>query len=177
MQKRGWHTRGYLPHFDADRFQFITIHLADSLPQTLLKKFERECKHGQLGHFYDREFQIKIEAYLDNGIGDCYLARPEIAEIFVRSLRMFHGVRYDLRSWVIMPNHGHILFKPLAGFTLSSIMKGLKGNTANQANAFLGRKGQFWHADYFDRFIRDQEHFDKTVRYIENNPVKAGCWC
>lgn len=73
-----------------------------------------------------------------------------------------------------MPNHAHVLFKPLPGFTLSSIMKGLKGNTAYQANSLLDRKGQFWHPDYFDRFIRDQDHFEKTVRYIENNPVKAG---
>ena len=31
----------------------------------------------------------------------------------------------------------------------------------------------FWQADYFDRYIRDQEHYRKVVRYIENNPVKA----
>jgi len=174
MERRGWHTRGYLPHFDADRFQFITIRLADSLPQTILKKFEQERAHGKLEHFYDREFQIKIEAYLDKGIGACYLARTEIAEIVVHSLRMFDGERYDLRAWVVMPNHAHVLLKALSGFSLSSIMKGIKGNTANQANTLLGRKGQFWHPDYFDRFVRDQDHFDKAVRYIENNPVKAG---
>ncbi len=28
--------------------------------------------------------------------------------------------------------------------------------------------------EYFDRRIRAYEHFEKTVRYIENNPVKAG---
>lgn len=103
MEKRGWHTRGYLPHFDADRFQFVTIHLADSLPQTILKKFAQERAQGKLDHFYDRELQIKIESYLDKGVGDCYLARPKIAEIVERSLRMFDGIRYDLRSWVIMP--------------------------------------------------------------------------
>jgi len=32
----------------------------------------------------------------------------------------------------------------------------------------------FWQADYFDRYIRDQEHYRMVVRYIENNPVKAG---
>jgi REP element-mobilizing transposase RayT len=87
---------------------------------------------------------------------------------------MFNGERYILAAWVVMPNHGHILLKPLPGFSLTSIMKGLKGNTANQANKFLGRKGRFWHPDYFDRYIRDETHFRKTVRYIENNPVKAG---
>jgi len=27
--------------------------------------------------------------------------------------------------------------------------------------------------DYFDRYIRNPEHFAKTMRYIEDNPVKA----
>ena len=26
----------------------------------------------------------------------------------------------------------------------------------------------------FDHWIRTQQEFDKTVRYIENNPIKAG---
>jgi len=28
-------------------------------------------------------------------------------------------------------------------------------------------------ADYFDRYIRNEKHYQKTVEYIENNPVKA----
>jgi hypothetical protein len=33
----GWHSRGYLPHFDAGEIpQFITFRLADSMPQALL---------------------------------------------------------------------------------------------------------------------------------------------
>jgi REP element-mobilizing transposase RayT len=174
MEKKGWHSRGYLPHYDCDKFQFVTFRLADSLPQSVLKKFEQELKHKKLDHFYDREFQIKIEEYLDRGIGACELGQAAIAEILIRSLLMFNGERYILAAWVVMPNHGHILLKPLPGFSLTSIMKGLKGNTANQANKFLGRKGRFWHPDYFDRYIRDETHFRKTVRYIENNPVKAG---
>jgi len=27
--------------------------------------------------------------------------------------------------------------------------------------------------EYFDRYIRNAEHFRRTVTYIENNPVKA----
>jgi len=32
----------------------------------------------------------------------------------------------------------------------------------------------FWQDDYFDRYIRDEDHYRRVVRYIENNPVKAG---
>ena len=33
-QAKGWHGRGYLPHFDSpETVQFVTFRLADSLPR------------------------------------------------------------------------------------------------------------------------------------------------
>ena len=49
----------------------------------------------------------------------------------------------------------------------------LKSYTANAINKLLDRKGQFWQEEAFDRYIRDQRHFNNTITYIENNPVKA----
>ncbi|HEX7722891.1 MAG TPA: hypothetical protein VF397_12080 [Pyrinomonadaceae bacterium] len=38
LQEAGWHSRGYLPHFDAAEItQTVTFRLADSLPQTVLE--------------------------------------------------------------------------------------------------------------------------------------------
>ena len=45
--------------------------------------------------------------------------------------------------------------------------------TAKEANRILSRAGTFWGNDYFDRYIRDEDHYRRAVRYIENNPVKA----
>jgi len=36
------------------------------------------------------------------------------------------------------------------------------------------RKFTIWQREYWDRFIRDENHFNKSVEYIFNNPVKAG---
>ena len=38
------------------------------------------------------------------------------------------------------------------------------------------RKGKirFWHREYWDRFIRDEKHFQNALEYIHMNPVKAG---
>ena len=33
---------------------------------------------------------------------------------------------------------------------------------------------KFWMEEYFDRYVRNADHFRNTVNYIENNPVKAG---
>src|SRR5206468_2344382 len=72
-----------------------------------------------------------------------------------------------------MPNHIHALIE-VWQTPLGKILEGWKGYTAKQANRILGRDGAFWQEDYFDRYIRDEEHYQRVVRYIENNPVKAG---
>ena len=49
-----------------------------------------------------------------------------------------------------------------------------KNYTAREANKVLGRRGAFWAREDFDHWIRSREKFEGTVRYIANNPVKAG---
>ena len=57
--------------------------------------------------------------------------------------------------------------------SLSKIMHSLKGRSARECNLILNRKGQFWEHESFDHVIRAGK-FDKTIRYVLNNPVKAG---
>lgn len=62
MEKKGWHTRGYLPHFDGDVVQFITIRLHDSLPRNILERHKSEKDAGKLEHFYgEEELQKKVD--------------------------------------------------------------------------------------------------------------------
>ena len=71
-----------------------------------------------------------------------------------------------------MPNHVHALIETWH-VPLGEILKSWKGYTAKEANRILGTEGTFWAEDYFDRFIRDEAHLRRVVRYIEANPVKA----
>jgi len=89
------------------------------------------------------------------------------------ALLYFDAERYRLHAWVVMPNHVHALFTPLPAWSLSRILGSWKSYTATEANKMLGTSGQFWQEDYFDRFIRDAEHFEVARNYIEMNPVKA----
>ena len=129
------------------------------------------------------EVQRRIEKYLDSNYGECHLKNPAIALSIVETLEKFDGIKFKLASWVIMPNHVHLLLKPHKNFSLAEIMHSIKSYTAHEANKILKRTGKFWSKEYFDRYIRDAEHFEKTVRYIHNNPVKAGLcnhpkdWC
>ena len=115
----------------------------------------------------------RIEFYLDQNRGSCYLRNPIIAELIQDSMLFLDGSRYHLIAWVVMPNHIHLLATPFHQYSLSRIMQSLKGYTGREANKLLNRKGSFWQEDYFDRYIRDEKHFLNTIAYIENNPVKA----
>ena len=70
-----------------------------------------------------------------------------------------------------MPNHVHVLIEPFDGYTLESIVHSWKSFTAHKANKILKREGPFWQNDYWDRYIRGPEHFQKAIAYIHNNPV------
>jgi REP element-mobilizing transposase RayT len=53
-------------------------------------------------------------------------------------------------------------------------MQSLKRHTARQANIVLGRQGAFWQDESYDRVIRDNDEYVRTVNYVLENPVKAG---
>jgi REP-associated tyrosine transposase len=188
---RGWNERGYLPHRDEPGLtQFVTFRLADSFPESLRSEWEALRKIEN-----DRERRAELEAYLDQGRGECWLSRPEIARLVEDNFLRFSeccgsqsraplqdgcrsqtrapgAVRYELRAWCVMPNHVHVLFK--VGITpMSEIVGAWKKHTGRLANKLLGRTGAFWAEDYFDTFMRDGEHERKTIHYIENNSTKA----
>ena len=164
--------RTHLPHFEAGEVpQHVCFRLADSLPQHLLQQWGQE-----LGRLPKAEHQKRrrIEEALDQSHGACWLRRPEIAALVRDALRYFEGDLYRLHGWVVMPNHVHVLVTPMDDHSLSGIVHSWKSDTANQANKVLERSGPFWYEDYFDRFMRDEDHFATTLDYIHWNPVKAG---
>ena len=171
-QHKGWYSRGYLPHFDHPAsLQGVTFHLADSLPTRALETLKERSK---LKKDADAELRRLIEKYLNAGHGSCYLKDPRIAETVEQTLFHFDGKRYRLLAWVIIPNHVHVLIEMFPGYPLADLLHSWKSFTAHEANNLLGRKGKFWQTEYFDRFIRNEEHFNNAVFYIHNNPVKAG---
>ena len=171
LMPKGWYTRGYIPHFDGgERAQFVTFRLADSLPQNFLEQLWQELKFQKIT---DSEFRKRVETFLDNGHGARHLQDKRLADLVEETLLLFDDDKYRLRACVVMPNHVHFLATPLNNHSLAEIIHSIKSYTAHQANKILNQRGRFWFPDYFDRYIRDAEHYNKVIRYIENNPVKA----
>jgi len=169
LQEAGWHSRGYLPHFDAAEItQTVTFRLADSLPQTVLERWKRELVVDSAENA-DKVIRRRIEYYLDQGYGSAALGDARVAAMVQQSLLYFDGQRYRLSAWVVMPNHVHMLLTPDAQWSLSQIMKSLKSYTSHEANRILGDRGQFWMEDYFDRYIRDEKH--SLTRFLTSRTI------
>ena len=152
MGAKGWHSRGYLPHYDGPGIsQHIVFRLHDAIPPG-----ERDG-----------------DDVLDKGFGSALLADPRCARI-VADAFLGGGEHYLLQAWCVMPNHLHALIATNTDTGLGQIVHAWKSVTRRRINDVLGRTGPVWAKDYFDRFIRDEQHFETNKRYIEMNPVTAG---
>ena len=165
---RGWHQRGYLPHFDAPGVtQFVTFQLDDSFP--VIRRAEWEAVWREADASAKRR---KLEAWLDRGQGQCWLRRREVAEITEKILLGADGCDYQMQAWVVMPNHVHLVVD-VWDVPLAKLINGWKGKSSREANRLLGRGGAFWQEEYYDTLVRDEAHLKRAIRYTDRNPVKA----
>jgi REP element-mobilizing transposase RayT len=173
--------RHNLPHWQqADNWIFLTYRLADSLPEAKLTAWREERATWLTLHpepwddateaAYHERFAERINHWLDQGHGSCLLKIPANSEIVANAFHHFDGDRYQLASYVVMPNHVHLLFRPLGENRLPDLLHTWKRFTSREINKREGRSGTLWQADYWDRLIRSQEHFDWALRYIAKNP-------
>ena len=206
-----------LPHYQPEGFIFfITIRLAGTIPKEVynkiksdfnnkLKSISNELNNLKKKELYQELFYnrfIKYEQILDSiKFGRKWLDNQLISSVVKDALHYREGKDYKLITYTIMPNHVHIIFKPinfvertgLSGYDgllaqthtrnerrissfykVTEIMKSLKWYTAKEANKILNRKGMFWQHESYDHVIRDEKELKKLVEYVLNNPVKIG---
>jgi type I restriction enzyme R subunit len=113
-------------------------------------------------------------AYLDRGYGACALRDGRSANVVADALRHFDGDRYYLGDFIVMPNHVHLLVCLLGATEIEGQCHSWKKYTAGQINRLLGRSGRFWQEESFDHLVRSPEQFARLMRYIAENPKKAG---
>jgi len=64
LLEAGWHSRGYLPHFEGGEIaQTINLRLADSLPKSVLERWNQELARDQIANA--SIVRERIERYLD----------------------------------------------------------------------------------------------------------------
>ena len=168
-----WHSRGYVPHFDYPGLvQFITFRLVDSLPASVIDAWKSELgivSTGPMSASLNEKLFRRIACYEDAGHGACHLRQPEIAQEIVEVLQHGDGTKYRLVAWSIMPNHVHALIEVEQADSVAQIVHDWKSVSAHRINRRLGLKGALWQTEYFDRYVRDPNHFRAVVEYIRTN--------
>jgi 8-oxo-dGTP pyrophosphatase MutT (NUDIX family)/REP element-mobilizing transposase RayT len=178
-------SRRNLPHWSQDGVTyFLTWRLADSLPAHLVRQWKEE-REVWLHHHpkpwsgkdvaeYEARFIRRRQEWLDQGHGACVLMLPVAARAMVETLQHFDGKRYLLDHYVVMPNHVHVLVKPLPGNDLQAILHSWKSFSSKRINVLLGRNGNLWMDESYDRIVRDWAELLRCRDYIAGNPGKAG---
>ncbi len=151
-----------LPHYNAiGEPLFVTFRLHGSLPTG------RVFPSGRLSS--GKAFACLDRLLDEQRAGPAYLRMPPIAEVVVDAIGKGSASDYRLHTWVVMPNHVHLLITPQAG--VPSLMRRLKGTSARESNKLLGQTGRpFWQDESYDRLIRNTNEFQN---YILQNPVRA----
>jgi len=193
-----------LPHYHpTGSVFFITFRLADSLPvhvaQELLDERDKELrklKERLSGPTYRlavyqlaKKYFGRFDSWLDRcARGPQWLKDEAIAQIVMREILALQGQRYRLLAFCVMANHVHLLIEMMsyeqlapgssasttAAYPLAETLRLLKGRTARYCNQALGRTGAFWHHESYDHVVRDDKELGRIVKYIVENPVKAG---
>lgn len=197
--------RRNLPHIQPPGATFfVTARLAGSLPKVVVDQWNKARKwlahlaetnpihYLQIKSDFERAWFAKFESILDGAkAGPLWLNDERVAARVAESLHHRDGKVYRLDSFSIMPNHFHVVFKPLPigplgefvsetaddkepYYSLASIMQSLKGYTSYKANRLLDRSGEFWAHESYDHYVRNADEWQRIMAYVLNNPVKAG---
>jgi putative transposase len=77
-------------------------------------------------------------------------------------------------AYCLMPNHVHLLIRPLEEETLSKMMQGITLCYTQYFNRKNSRTGRLWECRYHSTVIEEDRYLWAVSRYIESNPVRAG---
>ena len=79
----------------------------------------------------------------------------------------------EVWSWVLMPNHVHLVLVPSDEDGLRRALSAVHGRYAGHVHARLKRTGHFWQGR-FGCVAMDEAHLGAALRYVALNPVRAG---
>ena len=156
---------------------------------------QKERKHNRLGYYdygqkgsyfvtlctHSRLPLFKMESI----VGNCLRAVPPppqnvIIRKWIRETQnKFSNITID--KYVIMPDHLHLIVtiqERHTGRSLPDIMQFFKTMTTNdyirgvKAGILAPFEKKLWQKSYYDHVIRNQQDYDETWQYIENNPSK-----
>ncbi len=170
---------------------FVTYRLNHSIPLAVLDKLRQdyETDEGNVMIAYtdpeqrkeelykaQKRYFGKFDTYLDQQTAPKYsLAHPQMSAYTVEAIHKMAGIYFNLWAFVLMPNHVHLLLTiSHAEVPFFDILQQHKRLTTLFAQKLYQEKFKFWAHESYDHLVRDEGEFERILRYMMNNPIKAG---
>jgi REP element-mobilizing transposase RayT len=98
-------------------------------------------------------------------------SNPDHADCVVDELRRLHSDAWRVFGYCVMPDHVHTLVLNADG-SLVDFMRLFKGRTTRNLRGRV--TGTIWQRSFHDHLIRRNEDITATLKYMLDNPVRAG---
>ncbi len=82
--------------------------------------------------------------------------------------------QFKIFAYCLMTNHVHFLIKTSAQGTISSVMKAVTIAHTRHYHHKYNASGHVWQGRFKSPMVSDDEYLLTLMRYIEQNPVRAG---
>ena len=147
------------------------------------KKNRLECyDYSSVGSYFLTVCIKDMQELLCRIVGDAALGVPhveltEIGEkVKTRIENIFKISNVRLETYVIMPNHIHLLLTITDGTPrAASPTKAKIPQIVNALKSLITKQLGYsiWQRSYHDHIVRDENEFNRIAEYIDSNPI---CW-
>jgi len=112
--------------------------------------------------------------YICTTTKDCVeiLNSPHWARFLLLSIGYHrYMLNYKMYAYLIMPESFYLIIQPGSMYTVSKIMKLIKGNFARKYNEYKKRAGTVWSQSFDAEIIENGEELKEHLDYIHSLPV------
>jgi putative transposase len=126
-----------------------------------------------LKHIYLREYPYMVTTVTAKR--EPIFEKSKAADIVLEAILFGKSQEwYYLLSFVIMPDHVHLVVIPREKNISPECMKSIKGFSARRINELLERKGSIWENGFYDYVLEGEEKTLSRMKYVEDNPIRKG---
>src|SRR5438067_12977328 len=79
--------------------------------------------------------------------------------------------KFQLHTFVLMPEHVHVVLTPTEGVTLERVVRRIKGGDSYAFGMELVKQKEFWQIVFSDHQNRDRADLEKYRAYIQDKPA------
>lgn len=105
---------------------------------------------------------------------DIFLGESDYQQFYYYIQRAKEKVEFSIFAYCLMTNHVHLLLKVENHFYIGDIVKRIAVGYAQYHNIKNGRTGHLFQNRFKSEVVDSEAYFLTVLRYIHQNPVKAG---